>query len=127
MLGDLVVFLLAIKYGFGGFVKRDVVALGGAAIGLILWYSTDEPAIALFIVILIDAIGGVLTILKSHEHPSTETLSTWVLTALAGFFAIFSVGSFNWILLAFPIYIFLINIAIIAAIQLGRRRVLMIK
>lgn len=121
-LGDIAVFVLALKYGFGGVEKRDRVALVGAGTSLLLWYFTREPAYALLLVILIDAIGGVLTILKSYEAPSTETLSTWILTGLAGLFAIFSVGSFDVVLLSFPVYIFLINFAIVAAIKLGVRK-----
>ncbi len=121
-LGDALVFFLGIKYGIGGLVKRDKIALVAAGIGLVLWYLTSEAAIALFLVIVIDGIGGVLTILKSYKYPETETLSTWVLTCIAGFLAIISVGSFNPILLAFPIYIFFINLGIIVAIRFGLRR-----
>ncbi len=120
-LGDLFVFLLSIKYGFSRLLKRDKIAILGAGISLVLWYFTKEAATALFLVIIIDGIGGILTIVKSYEAPATETLSTWILTGISGFFAMIAVGSFNFILLAFPIYIFLINFAIVAAVKLGSR------
>jgi len=107
---------LAIKYGLGGFLKRDIVALFGAAMGLSLWYLTKE---ALFIVIFIDAIGATLTVIKSYESPTTETVSSWVFTFLGGFFACFAVGSFNLILLAFPFYICLASLAILVAIKIS--------
>lgn len=49
-------------------------------------------------------------------------MSTWVLTCLSGIFAAVAVGSFNFILLPFPVYIFLICFAILVSIYLGRRR-----
>ncbi|MBI3638306.1 hypothetical protein HY227_01010 [Candidatus Wolfebacteria bacterium] len=120
--GDLFIFLLSIKYGMGGLLKRDILALSIAGLSLIIWYLTDEPAIALFMVIFIDAIGAILTMVKSYKHPATEPITAWVLTALGGFFAILAVGKWNFILLSFPIYIFLINFMIVVIIILGIRR-----
>lgn len=117
--GDLFIFILAIKYGFGGFLKRDIFALVGAGVGLFLWYMTNEAAVALFVAIFIDAIGVVLTVIKSYENPATETVSTWVLTFTAGALACVAVGSFSLVLLAFPFYIALAGAAILIAIKLG--------
>jgi hypothetical protein len=121
--GDLFVFILAIKYGFGGFLKRDIAALIAAAIGLFLWYATREAAFALFIAIFIDATGAILTIIKSYEKPATETISSWVFVFIGGFLGCLAVGSFNFILLAFPFYICLAALAILISIKLGFRRI----
>ena len=53
-IGDISIFIFAIKYGMGGFSRRDKWALGVAGISLILWYITKEAMIALFFAILID-------------------------------------------------------------------------
>lgn len=120
--GDLSIFILGIKYGVGGLVKRDIIALIGAVIGLILWYLTKEAAVALFIVIFVDALGVVLTVIKSYEQPKTETVSTWVLTFIAGVLACLAVGRFNFILLSFPFYISLAGLSILIAIKLGLKK-----
>jgi hypothetical protein len=120
--GELLVFILAIKYGLGGFLKRDLMALGAAAGSLILWYLTNEPAVALFAVTLIDASGAALTVMKTYEQPTTETISGWVLTAIGGFLGCLAVGGFNFILLVFPIYILVASLAVLAAIWFGKRR-----
>ncbi|MDP2705762.1 MAG: hypothetical protein Q8O49_00975 [bacterium] len=120
--GDLLIFLFAIKYGIGGLLKRDIWALAGAGFSLIIWYLTNEPIFALFIAIFIDALGGVLTIMKSYEHPGTESISAWVLTALGGLFAAFAVGQWNFVLLSFPVYIFLISVIILLAEIFGWKR-----
>ncbi len=117
--GDLTIFLFAIKYGIGGLLKRDILALCGAGLSLILWYLTSEPAIALIIVIFIDALGGVLTIIKSYEYPGTESISAWVLTILGGLFGALAVGRWNLTLLAFPVYISLISLIILLAAFFG--------
>jgi hypothetical protein len=124
-IGDLFIFILAIKYGLGGFLKRDIIALVGAGVSLFLWYITKEAAIALFIVIFIDAIGAILTVIKSYENPATETVSSWVLTGIGGLLACIAVGSFNFVLLAFPFYILLASLAILTAIKFGFRHLRM--
>ena len=126
-LGDIFIFLLSIKYGFGGFLKRDFIALIGAGVGLFLWYITKEALIALLVAISIDGIGVLLTVVKSYEQPKTETISAWILTFLGGLFGIFAVGNLNIILLIFPIYICIANLSIILAIKLGLQKQLNIK
>lgn len=118
-IGDLFIFILAIKYGFGGFLKRDIMALIGASIGLFLWYLTKEAAVALFIAIFIDATGVILTVFKSYENPTTETISSWFFVFISGLLSCLAVGSLNFILLVFPFYICLAGLSILIAIKLG--------
>jgi catechol 2,3-dioxygenase-like lactoylglutathione lyase family enzyme len=123
LVADLAIFLLSLKYGYRNkLLKRDYIALAGVGLGLLLWYVSKEAAIAIFAAIIIDAMGGVLTIIKSYESPKTENLTKWVLTALSALLACFAVGSFNIYLLAFPVFILCQSLAIIIAIQLGKRR-----
>jgi hypothetical protein len=122
-IGDLFIFVLAIRWGFGGFLKRDILALIGAALGLLLWYLTKEATIALFIAIFIDAAGAVLTVIKTYERPATETGSSWVLTFIGGLLACLAVGAFNPVLLAFPVYICLASGAILVAMRMGARKI----
>lgn len=117
----LVIFLLSLKFGAGGFAKRDTLALVGAGLGLILWYFTHQAVIALTIIITIDAIGAILTIWKSYLDPFSETLVSWILIALAGVLSILAVGQLNPVLLAYPVYIFIANGVTALAIVWGRR------
>ncbi len=122
--GVLLIFSLSIRYGVGGLTKRDMVALPVAGLGLVLWYITNEPAIALLIVILVDALGSALTCVKAYKAPDSETMSTWALSGTAGIFGALAVGSWHLILLAYPIYIMLANYAVVIAIYLGRKKFL---
>lgn len=119
VIGDLFIFLLAIKFGLGGLIKRDIYALIAACGGLVLWSITKEASFALLIAIIIDAIGAFLTVMKTYENPKTETVSSWALTFLGGLFGCIAVGNFNWILLVFPIYICLASLSILLAIKFG--------
>jgi hypothetical protein len=120
----LITFILSIKFGVEGFRKIDILSLLGAGVSLILWYFTKEPAIALFLIILIDIIGANLTIIKTWRNPETENWIGWAICGVGGFFGILAVGSFNFILLSYPLYICLIN-SIMAIIILSRRSYLL--
>ncbi|HEX3569144.1 MAG TPA: hypothetical protein VHT70_05750 [Candidatus Saccharimonadales bacterium] len=60
--GAVVIFLLALRYGAGGFTRRDKIGLLTAGIGLLLWYVTRHAAIALLLTIIVDASGAWLTV-----------------------------------------------------------------
>lgn len=120
--GSLVVFLLSIQYGIGGFSKKDYIALLIAAMGLIAWYFTKEAAVALYLVILVDAAGVYLQLHKAYLHPETETYTAWLLASLGGIFTLLAVGSWDIILLSYPIFIIIANGAVVVAIQMGYQR-----
>ena len=119
-LGQLVVLVLAFKFGVGGLQKKDIIALSIAGLGLILWYFTKEAAVALYIIIAIDFIGSFLTIQKSYLDPGSETLTTWILAWIGGLLTTFAVGKLDIVLVSYPIFIMLMNGMIAIAILLGR-------
>jgi hypothetical protein len=121
-LGSLVIFLLSIPYGVGGFGKRDYITLSIAVFGLVVWYFTKEAVIALYLVILVDAAGLYLELHKTYLHPETETYTAWVFAAIGGVFTALAVGNWSFILLSYPIYIILANTAVVVAIQMGLQR-----
>jgi hypothetical protein len=116
------IFVLSVKFGVGDLNRRDITGIVLAGIGLVLWYCTKQPLVALLIVIGIDAVGSVLTVLKAFEDPHSETFSSWLLASLGGLFAALAVGHMSFALLVYPVYIFLANGAVDVAIVLGKRR-----
>jgi len=121
-IGVTIVFLLSLKYGVGGFAKKDYISLAVAAIGLIAWYFTKEAAIALYIVILIDAAGVWLTVEKAYRDPHSETMILWIFSLIGGFFSALAVGKWDIILLSYPLSIAIMDSAIVAAIILGKKK-----
>ncbi len=117
----MIVFLLSIWLGVGGFLNRtDALVLAAAATGLVLWYFTDTAIYALAITISISLLGGTVTVLKAFRDPDSETMSTWFISMIASVMAIVSVGTLDWVILAYPLYLFTLNGAIVAAMALGR-------
>jgi len=121
--GTISIFLLSIRLGIGGFLnRRDCFILLSAFAGLVLWYFTETAVYALAITISISLLGGSVTVLKAYRDPDSETMSTWFLSFIASTCAILSVGTFDWIILAYPLYLFTLNGAIVVAMLLGRMR-----
>lgn len=120
------VFIISIKYGMGGLMKRDIWALIGAGVSLFLWYLTKEPAVALFIIIFIDLLGGMLTLIKSYENPESETMISWMMAGFAGLLGTLAVGENNLILLSYPLYICLLNFAVGFTVLLRKRKLVKI-
>ena len=122
-LAVMVIFALSFKHGTGGLNKRDTTALALAGIGLLLWYFTKQPLVALLITIGIDAIATVLTLIKTYADPHSETFSSWLLASLGGLFAALAVGEWSFALLVYPIYIFIANGAVNAVMLLRQGKV----
>lgn len=120
VVGAITITSLSIKRGGSSFSKLDKASLVTAFVGIILWFLTREAAIALFITIFVNAIGSFLTTVKAYRKPESETLLTWILATAGGLFCIFSVGQPNFILLVYPVYVFIANLLVALAIIIGK-------
>ena len=111
--GAIVVLLLALRFGAARRLKTsDYLILACAAVGLVLWYNTESAAYALAITISISLLGGSITVIKAYRHPGSETMTTWLVSIVSSFCAILSVGRFDAVLIAYPVYLFAMHGAI---------------
>lgn len=126
VIGQLVVtttvFLIAIPKGVGGFTKFDLKCLALAGVGIVLWKLANQPALAITFVVFADAMGALPTVRKALKEPETESRITFGSGVVAGVLALLAVGSLDPVLLAYPLYITLANAAVVAACQIGYRR-----
>ncbi|MBU7586436.1 MAG: hypothetical protein KAF91_26830 [Nostoc sp. TH1S01] len=112
-IGQLIVAILSLKHGEGGWSRFDRLCLLGVGISLLLWWQFNSPLIALLLNILIDFLGALPTIKKSYYEPQTENSLTWSLYLAASTLNLFAIESWSFTLSAFPLYIFFINTTII--------------
>lgn len=115
------VAVLSIWYGYGVFKRRDIISLVVAGLGIVLWYLTDNPLLAIVIVIAVDFIGFWLTMVKTWHSPYTETLSTWAIAAIASAFGVLAVGDLDPAKVLYPLYIALGNWGLVWIIVTRRR------
>jgi len=121
--GTIVIFLLSIPLGARRYMSgRNKIIFLMAFAGLVAWYYTDTAVYALAITIGISLLGGTVTVRKAYCEPETETLSMWVMALLASVCAVLSVGEFDWVILAYPLYLLTLYMAIVIAILMGQVR-----
>ncbi|AFY41381.1 hypothetical protein [Nostoc sp. PCC 7107] len=105
-IGHLIIAILAIKYGEGGWNSFDRWCLLTAGISLVLWWQFSSPIIALVINIGIDFLGALPTMRKSYYQPHTEDFSTWIIFLLAHTLNLFALKNWSFALSAYPLYLF---------------------
>ena len=121
--GTILVFVLSIARGTGRYFNRvDYLVLAAAGFGLVMWYFADTAAYALGTSIAVSLMGGTMTILQAYKAPQKETMSTWLVCFAASCAAVLSVGSWDPLMLAYPLYLFTLYGAIVGAMVMGRAR-----
>lgn len=112
VIGSIGIFILSIKYGVGGTSKMDAVIFLGAMASLVIWKTTNDPALGLYASILTDLIGFSPTLVKAWKDHTSEDWKFYGCDVLASFFNLLALKSLLLNEVAFPVYIFLINLTI---------------
>ena len=119
--GTVAIFLLSLWRGTGSLYNRaDCSVIVASAVGIGLWFLTDNPTYAMVLSIGIGAMGGSLTVLKAYRLPASEAIGPWALQMTAAGFGVASVIGATALEMAYPIYLLVLYIAIVAAGGLGR-------
>src|SRR5665213_2043268 len=74
------VFILALQRGHKDFPLFDWLCLIGAGIGLLLWFLTNNPLLAIILITFIDMLGFIPTFRKSISRPYEETAFTYTMS-----------------------------------------------
>lgn len=122
-LGNLVIFILSIKYGVGGTTKLDMWVLSLAILSLIVWQATQNPVLGLTMSIMTNFVAFLPTIVKSWRSPETEEWRVYVFYVLSNIFVILSLSSFSYGKLVSPIYVICMN-STLASIVILRKKYL---
>lgn len=106
---SLVMFLMSIKYGYGGWEKIDIVCLVIATVGIVLWKTTSNPILGVYSAVVADLVGMVPALIKTYRLPDTEYWLTYVfdLSAIALTTIAVTGGQFNDYL--YPVYLLAVN------------------
>lgn len=120
--GTVVIALLSIKYGVGGWTPFDRLCLLGAASGLLLWWISGIPFTALIIGILIDIIGYLPTMRKIWHDPASEDKLTWMMFFMASVLNLFALETWAFEIAILPIYVLVFNGAMLGLLVFPRQR-----
>jgi anti-anti-sigma regulatory factor len=105
-IGQLVVAILSIRYGEGGWSRLDRLCLGGIGASLIVGQQSHSPLLALGLNIAIDWLGCVPTIQKARHAPESEDWSTWLIYFVGAALNLFAVQHWSLAEALLPLYLF---------------------
>jgi hypothetical protein len=117
----LVVFLLSIKKGMGGWARLDVACLLIALIGIILWQMSGEAIVGLYASIIADLVGCIPTFAKAYKLPDTEDWRFFAIDTVASVLSIAALITYSAYSLGYPAYILLVNGGLVAVILIRKR------
>src|SRR3989344_232913 len=90
-------------------ISRLDYACGTISIlALVFWRMTGDPAIAVLLAIVSDALASLPTVIKSWRFPETEYWSGYAGAIVAAITALIAAPSFTFTAVAFPIYLIVV-------------------
>jgi len=115
-LQSVVVFILSIEHGMGGWARTDIICLLSALLGIILWQITKNPVVALYFAISADFIGMIPALIKTYHFPKTEVWTFYLLDVFAACFSLMALKKWAPEEYSYPVYIMLINFLMVLLI-----------
>jgi len=88
-----------------------------SVVGLVLWYLTKIGNIAILFSILSDFLAGIPTLKKSFYHPESENYLEFMSSFISVTLAMFTLDTWSFEHVAFPLYIFLFDLAIVILLK----------
>lgn len=95
----------------------DYVCGAIGMISLVLWLWADQPVIAVVLLVMTDCFAALPTIRKAWHYPETETAMVYLAAMFGGIAGLANLRELAVIEFAFPLYLMLINILILVAIN----------
>ena len=104
-----IIFLIALKVGKKNIVKVDWIFLFGSLLALVIWFLTEDPFWSVILITIIDAVAFAPTFRKAYIDPYTETLSTFLLSAIKFIFAIAALEAYTTVTVLYPLSLVFAN------------------
>ncbi len=111
----IVVGLLAIRRGEGGFGRLDLSCLGIALAALVVWWATGEPLLATAMLAIADLAGTVPTVAKAWRDPAREHGGSWIIWLCANLCNLAQVRTPNLPDLLYPGALTIAAVAVLSA------------
>lgn len=122
VVAPLVVVILSIKYGVGGWTRLDKICLSLVACSLLLWSVFKSSEMALYLNIGIDFLGAVPTVFKTYKDPRSESQLAWGVSLISSVLNIFAIDQLNFSVVVYPIYMFCLMVTMFVLVN--RRKTL---
>lgn len=123
VVGPLIIALLSLKYGVGGWSPIDKFAIFGSIVSLILWGISGSPLVGLVAGLSIDFLAVIPTAVKTYYRPEEEDRFAWSLTGLGNFLNLFAVEKWVFAIAVYPVYAAIIDGVVLALLFRKKKNV----
>ncbi|OGG50194.1 hypothetical protein A2763_00560 [Candidatus Kaiserbacteria bacterium RIFCSPHIGHO2_01_FULL_54_36] len=114
--------LLSLSKGDKEVTIFDWICFSGAVLGIILWRATNDPLVAVIIVVIADTIAFMPTFRKAYIRPKEETMSLFVLSAAKYVVSLLALSTFSATTALFPAVLVASNLALVLLLIVRRRQ-----
>jgi energy-converting hydrogenase Eha subunit A len=115
------VVALGIKHGYVQYSRFDISCQIAAVTGIILWQMFNDPLLAIFSSIIVDAVAGLPTLRHSWLKPFEETWQTFAIGCFAAVVGLLGIRDYNLTNASFAIYLIMANMALFTTILYRRQ------
>lgn len=122
VIGPLIVAILSLRYGEGGWEKLDVWCLAAAGLSAVIWYLYQAPFTVLVVNIVMDFVALLPTIKKSYLRPDSEDALAWSVESVSGILNVIALESWTLGLAFYPLYLLMINALVSLLLLWGKIR-----
>lgn len=126
LVATLGVVVAGLRHGIKKYTRFDIICQIVALLGIPVWLMTSDPVWAVVIIMSVDLAGGLPTLVHAWQKPHEELWQTFALSAIGGALMVAILTRYDFIALAMPLYVFVMDSAIIFSI-LYRRKALATK
>lgn len=119
-LGTILIALLSIKYGTGGWSLLEKMCMGFSLLSLIFYILSDNALVTLLLGIGMDGAALVPTVMHAYAKPHEEDKAAWTLTFTADILAVLAIDQRTFSIIIYPLYMVLVN-GMIAALLYRRQ------
>lgn len=91
IVGASTVMCLAMKFGTPGWTKTDKWCLGGAVLGVALWFVFSSPILGIMVSCVVGFLGSIPTFISAWNNPDHENKLAWTIFWLSCVCALFAV------------------------------------
>ena len=117
----LFIALLSLFVGEKDITKSDWFAFIGALCAIPVWVITNDPLMAIFVIVTIDILTYYPTIRKSWQKPYSEPPTSYFWAGLRYFLAIFAIPDITWETLCYPFFLMATDWAFAVFLLIRRR------
>ena len=110
---QIIIAILSIQHGEGGWNRFDRRCLIASGISFILWRILNYDIIAIILPLLIDIVAALPTLRKSYHEPESEDLLTFMLYTIGAFFTVLAITEWSFNIAITPLYVLVINAIIV--------------